>query len=149
MGSVYDFRQGTQHLHRASPAMFTVETAKWEIPKLVHNKIEDAYDEIEFLEFPVTLSAFDMLKTNYRGECHAKDLIHHVNKKVRMVGNYVTRKWVRTIKGDTMAFGTFLDLTAIFSTPPISRLPQSLSFYGQRRVSDTGQSGGGFWFSEH
>ena len=26
-----------------------------------------------------------------------------------MVGNYVTYKWVRTIKGDTMAFGTFLD----------------------------------------
>jgi DNA polymerase-3 subunit alpha len=93
----------------ATPAMFSVNIPKWEIPKLAHNKIEDAYDEMELLEFPVTLTTFNMLKTKSRGDCMAKDLMKFLNKKVRMVGNYVTYKWVHTVKGETMAFGTFLD----------------------------------------
>ncbi len=95
--------------HNNPPALFAVKLPEWELPELVHSHIEDAYDEIELLEFPVSCSAFDMLKTTFRGDCMAKDLMKYVNKKVRMVGSYVTYKWVRTIKGDTMAFGTFLD----------------------------------------
>jgi len=95
--------------YQSVPAIFTVDSPKWKIPELVHNIIEDAYDEMELLEFPVTLSAFNLLKTCYRGDCFAKDLMKYVHKTIRMVGNYVTYKWVRTIKGDTMAFGTFLD----------------------------------------
>ena len=93
----------------STPAMFAVKLPDWEIPKLVHNNIEDAYDEIELLEFPVTIAPFDMLKTKSRGDCMSKDMMKFLNKKIRMVGNYVTHKWVRTIKGETMAFGTFLD----------------------------------------
>lgn len=109
------------------PAMFTVELPPWEIPELVHNSIEDAYDETELLEFPVSCSPFDMLKTSYRGDCLAKDLMNHVNKTVRMVGNYVTYKWVRTIKGDTMAFGTFLDEEGHFFDT--THFPQCLKKY--------------------
>jgi DNA polymerase III alpha subunit len=95
--------------HDSTSAMFSLKLPEWEIPKLVHNNIEDVYDEMELLEFPVTLSAFDLLKTKSRGDCMSKDLIKFLNKKIRMVGNYVTHKWVSTIKGETMAFGTFLD----------------------------------------
>jgi len=109
------------------PAMFTVDLPPWEIPELVHNSIEDAYDETELLEFPVSCSPFDMLKTSYRGDCLAKDLMNHVNKTVRMVGNYVTYKWVRTIKGDTMAFGTFLDEEGHFFDT--THFPQCLKKY--------------------
>jgi len=109
------------------PAMFTVELPPWEIPELVHSSIEDAYDETELLEFPVSCSPFDMLKTSYRGDCLAKDLMNHVNKTVRMVGNYVTYKWVRTIKGDTMAFGTFLDEEGHFFDT--THFPQCLKKY--------------------
>ncbi len=89
--------------------LFVPKTPQWEIPPLVHNKIEDVYDEMELLEFQVSMSAFEMLKTNFRGECKANNMMEHLGKKVRMLGNYVTYKWVRTVKGDTMAFGTFLD----------------------------------------
>lgn len=92
-----------------TPAMFHVELPEWEIPDLVYNRIEDAYDELELLEFPVSCTDFDLLKTTFRGDCKAMDMMKHLNKTVRMVGNYVTDKWVRTIKGDMMAFGTFLD----------------------------------------
>jgi len=103
------FDKGHSKESNNPPAMFSINLPEWEVPDLVHNRIEDAYDELELLEFPVNSSAFDMLKTSFRGDCMAKDMMQYVNRKVRMVGNYVTYKWVRTIKGETMAFGTFLD----------------------------------------
>jgi DNA polymerase III alpha subunit len=95
--------------YESNEKMFTVNPPKWEIPKLVHNTIEDVYDELELLEFPVTLTEFELLKTDFRGECVAKDLIKFLGKNIRILGNYVTYKWIRTSRGDTMAFGTFLD----------------------------------------
>lgn len=112
---------------QSMPCMFKVDAPEWEIPELVHNKIEDAYDEMELLEFPVTIPVFDLLKTNYRGDCMTKDLMKYLNKTIRMIGNYVTYKWVRTIRGDTMAFGTFLDEEGCFFDT--THFPQSLKEY--------------------
>jgi DNA polymerase III alpha subunit len=39
----------------------------------------------------------------------ANDLDNHVGKTVRMVGDFVTYKPVKTKKGEMMMFGTFLD----------------------------------------
>jgi DNA polymerase III alpha subunit len=90
--------------------LFEIPKNNFELPKLEHNTIEDAYDEIEILGFPITLSYFDLLKTDFRGDVMAKDLMNHVGKKVRMVGSYVTTKPVRTKHGLLMGFGTFLDV---------------------------------------
>ncbi|HET6244539.1 MAG: DNA polymerase III subunit alpha [Bacteroidetes bacterium] len=111
----------------SSIAMFEVAVPHWEIPELTVNKISDAYDELELLEFPVTLSAFDLLKSDFRGECKAKELLEHIGKTVRMVGNYVTYKGVRTIRGDLMAFGTFLDEQGNFFDT--THFPPSLKNY--------------------
>jgi DNA polymerase-3 subunit alpha len=92
-----------------SLSMFEEPQVKWKLPKLDRNKIEDAYDEMELLEFPVSLNEFDLLKTTSRGDCKAKDLKKYLGKKIRMIGNYVTQKTVRTSNGKLMAFGTFLD----------------------------------------
>ncbi len=89
--------------------MFEVPVPDWEIPPLTVNKVSDVYDELELLEFPVTLSDFGLLKSDFRGESKAKELMSHLGKTIRMVGNYVTYKGVRTVRGDLMAFGTFLD----------------------------------------
>jgi DNA polymerase-3 subunit alpha len=114
-------------LCESSVALFSSALPEWEIPKLEYNKIEDAYDEMELLEFPVTLTAFDLLKTKNRGECMAKDLMKFSGKKIRILGNYVTYKWVRTIKNDTMAFGTFLDEEGNFFDT--THFPPSLKAY--------------------
>ena len=113
--------------HNKAPAMFNVDIPHWEIPELVHNKIEDAYDELEILEFSVNCSSFDLLRTNFRGESKAKDLMAHLGKKVRMVGDYVTYKWVRTIKKEIMSFGTFLDDDGCFFDTV--HFPQTLKKY--------------------
>jgi error-prone DNA polymerase len=112
----------------ASKAMlFTITGKTYELPHFEINPIENAYDEIELLEFPVTLSYFDLLKTKKRGDCMAKELMQHVGKKVHIMGSYVTYKGVRTVRGDQMAFGTFLDENGDFFDTV--NFPPSLSKY--------------------
>ncbi len=97
-----------------SLAMFSEPIVKWKLPKLEKNKIEDAYDEMEILEFPVSFNEFDLLKTKSRGDCNAKELVNHVGKTVRIMGNFVTQKSVRTSNRKLMAFGTFFDYDGDF-----------------------------------
>jgi len=70
--------------------LFYQPEKKFQLPELDQNQLEDVYDEIEFLGFPVTMSAFDMLKTTFRGEIMAKEMLKYAGRKVRMVGNLVT-----------------------------------------------------------
>jgi error-prone DNA polymerase len=94
--------------------LFAVQKQEFCLPDLSYNKVEDAYDEIELLGFPVSLTYFDMLQTQNRGECLAKDLLGLVGKKVRILGEFVTYKPVRTVNRDIMSFGTFLDADGKF-----------------------------------
>ncbi len=95
-------------------SMFQTAHRTFEMPVLEYSPLEDAYDEIELLGFPVTISLFDMLQTSFRGEVLARNLIQFLGKTVRMVGRMVTIKYVRTTKKELMHFGTFLDSTGNF-----------------------------------
>lgn len=95
-------------------SLFAEPAVNWTLPKLAASKAEDAYDELELLEFPVTLTEFDLLKTSFRGDVMAKDMERHVGKTVRMVGNYIACKQLRTDRGGHMAFGTFTDIHGDF-----------------------------------
>ncbi len=107
--------------------LFEIAKSEYKLPTLEHNQIEDVYDEIELLGFPVTMTYFDLLKTDFRGECMANDLMNNVGKKIRMVGSFVTTKAVRTKYGDMMAFGTFLDVEGKFFDT--THFPPSLKQY--------------------
>jgi DNA polymerase-3 subunit alpha len=100
---------GKSKVTEPDPELFRIKKRKFTLPSLEQNLIDDAYDEMELLGFPVTMSRFDMLQTNFRGEVKPGDLIRHVGKKVRMIGNLVTVKNVITIKKEYMHFGCFLD----------------------------------------
>jgi len=89
--------------------LFREEAQRYQLPKLESHNIEDAYDEIELLGFPVTLSDFEMLETNFRGEIQADGMLERVGRKHRMIGKLVTIKYVKTVRGELMHFGTFVD----------------------------------------
>lgn len=90
-------------------SMFQIPVRKYTLPPMVQSKIEDAFDEIELIGFPVTLSWFDLLKTKFRGETEARNIINYPGKKVKIVGLLVTVKYIKTKNNDWMNFGTFLD----------------------------------------
>ena len=85
------------------------ENTDYRLPPMTTEPLEDAYDEIELLGFPVTLTWFDMLKTRFRGEVFAKNMIQHVGNQYRMLGHLVSLKYVKTSKGELMHFANFLD----------------------------------------
>ena len=110
-----------------TPKLFSSPIKSYTLPVFQTTTIEDAYDEIELLGFPVTISMFDLLRTDYRGDITAKELINHVGKSVRMVGSYITAKHVRTVRNETMNFGTFLDADGNFFDT--THFPPSLRMY--------------------
>lgn len=107
--------------------LFDTPAGKFTLPPLEQSLIEKAYDEIELIGFPVTMSHFDLLQTSFRGEVRAGEMISHVGKKVRMVGNLVTIKYTRTVKKEWMNFGTFLDADGEFFDTV--HFPKSLQHY--------------------
>jgi DNA polymerase III alpha subunit len=111
----------------ASLALFSAPAKNFTLPQLKHENLEDAWDEIELLGYPVSMNIFDMLRTDFRGEIQAKDLVGNIGKKVRMTGRLVTIKYVRTVKKEIMHFGTFLDHTGEFFDTV--HFPDSLKHY--------------------
>jgi len=95
-------------------SLFHTPARNFSLPRLEYSLIEDAYDEIELLGFPVSMTFFDMLKTQFRGEVLARDLINNIGKKVRMIGLLVTIKFVKTVKREIMHFAAFLDVDGEF-----------------------------------
>ncbi len=94
--------------------LFCLEAKNYSLPVLVNTKLENAYHELEILGFSLSMSMFDLLETEYRGEVCAGDLINHVGQMVRMVGLYVCEKTVHTKTNKKMWFGTFLDVEGNF-----------------------------------
>lgn len=92
-----------------SNLLFSPESRKPVLPQLSTSYLEDLYDEIELMGFPVSGSMFDLLKTDFRGDATATELPMFEGKVVRMVGDFVCDKYVRTKNGQIMKFGTFID----------------------------------------
>lgn len=108
--------------------LFSSGSAKPILPKLEHSVLEDIYDEMELIGFPVSTSMFDLLKSDYRGTAYARDLAALEGKTVRMVGDFVCEKHVRTKNGQHMKFGTFVDargdfIDTVHFPPQLRRYP--------------------------
>jgi DNA polymerase-3 subunit alpha/error-prone DNA polymerase len=102
----------------------------FQLPVLDHSALDDVYDEIELLGFPVSCSPFDLLQTKHRGEVMQCDLLQHAKKVVRMIGYLVSIKHVPTKRG-TMNFGTWFDVQGNhFDTAHFSDSLQRYPFQG-------------------
>jgi error-prone DNA polymerase len=88
--------------------LFEEPVKEYKFPELKRELFEDAFDEIELLDFPVSCSPFDLLVTKYKGSEMAKDLTIYHKKQVKMLAYLISRKHVPTNRG-TMYFGTWID----------------------------------------
>jgi DNA polymerase III alpha subunit len=92
----------TQKLFREAPRSF-------ELPELQHDALEDAYEQIELLGFPLCDPFSLLAETLTERPILARYLPKLLGKRIRIDGYLVTRKATRTHKGDFMSFGTWLD----------------------------------------
>ncbi|WP_433900544.1 DNA polymerase III subunit alpha [Sphingobacterium puteale] len=111
-------------------ALFETESRRPILPPLEEDILEDYYDEIELIGFCVTGTLFDLAKSDYRGDMPARELHLHEGKIVRLVGDFVCEKFVKTKRGDLMKFGTFLDAEGRFFDTV--HFPQTLVKYPLR-----------------
>ncbi|AZA54037.1 DNA polymerase III subunit alpha [Chryseobacterium sp. G0201] len=90
------------------PTLLDEPQKEYQLPTIIRNPFEDAFDEIEILGFSVSYSPFDLLQTKYRGTVMAKDLVKHHKKQIKMLAYLISRKHVPTKRG-AMFFGTWID----------------------------------------
>jgi DNA polymerase-3 subunit alpha len=89
-------------------ALFPQPTKKIQLPPLPQSFKDDALEEIELLGFPLC-SRFLLTKEQVVGDIKARDLINNVGHTVTVVGYLTNSKHKKTVKGDYMQFGSFLD----------------------------------------
>lgn len=96
--------------------LFTDEADTFRLPTLEDGPYDQAFDELELLGFPLC-SPFDLLEDAAKQEhpgLPARDMADHVHELAVMTGYYVCRKDTRTVKGELMQFGTWLDREGVF-----------------------------------
>jgi DNA polymerase-3 subunit alpha len=88
--------------------LFKTERINYNTPELPSTALENAFDEIELLGFPLC-NPFQLLERQSTNTLRAKDLEQHEGKTVVIEGYLVTTKQTKTSNRKLMHFGTFLD----------------------------------------
>jgi DNA-directed DNA polymerase III PolC len=86
----------------------SINVRDYKLPQLDRQVLEDAFDELELLEFPLC-DPFKLLATPDRGDTVARELMEKLKKQVRMIGYLVTTKDTYAKDRQLMHFGTFYD----------------------------------------
>ncbi len=103
---------------------------EYTLPVLARSPFEDAFDEIELLTFPVSVTPFNLLQTRYRGDVMARDLVRYHKRTVKMLAYLISRKHVPTKMGD-MYFGTWIDVEGeLFDTAHFADCLKRYPFQG-------------------
>ncbi|RPD51416.1 DNA polymerase III subunit alpha [Paracnuella aquatica] len=100
-----------KRLKRQEAATLFAEEEKpveFKLPVLQQTAIEDALDEIELLGFPLC-DPFSLVDFDRQKFVGASELDAHLGNEVELMAYYITRKPVRTVNGQLMFFGTFID----------------------------------------
>jgi len=104
--------------------LFNLELPDYHLPKLDLLPYEDAFDELELLQYPLC-DPFTLLASDDRGNIKASELIDKVGRKVIIAGYLVTIKNTYTKDGKLMHFATFYDFEGeVFDTthfPPVAK----------------------------
>ena len=116
-----------------NPLLFKEAPLRIVLPILPAYPMEDWYDDVELLGFPVG-DPFLLVDDDPGIYLPARELAGHIGKMVTVLGYHITHKPVRTIKGEMMSFGTFLDVNKDWIDtvhfPPIhAAQPPQAGFY--------------------
>jgi DNA-directed DNA polymerase III PolC len=110
--------------------LFDTEPKEYPLPKLQRNEIEDAFDEIELIGFPLC-DPFKLIEKPGEGIV-ANELKENLNKLIHIIGYCVTTKPAYTRKGEPMAFATFNDREGnVFDTVHFPNVTKQCPFRGR------------------
>ncbi|MEQ8237870.1 MAG: DNA polymerase III subunit alpha [Cyclobacteriaceae bacterium] len=118
------FLLGNTGKSQTKPSLFEPSVKKYKLPEMEQSPLEDIYDQIALLGFPIS-TPFDLLSQRPSRYINAQDFHLYIGKKIRTMGYLVTTKNTRTIKGENMYFGNFIDEKGAFIDsvhfPPVAK----------------------------
>jgi len=92
-----------------SNELFEVVHKEWKLPNLTSSALDEAFDEIELLGYSLC-SPFELLREKITTTLTSKELLNYQNQSVTIVGYLVNTKKTQTSSGNSMYFGTFIDI---------------------------------------
>ncbi|KPM48103.1 DNA polymerase III subunit alpha [Jiulongibacter sediminis] len=107
--------------------LFKVKTKQFDLPRMASSKMEDTFDQIELLGFPLC-DPFELIQQETENVYTAADMLTFINQTMTIYGYLVTTKNTKTSQGSSMQFGTFLDRTGhwidtVHFPPVVKRFP--------------------------
>ncbi|MCK7589268.1 DNA polymerase III subunit alpha [Subsaxibacter sp. CAU 1640] len=119
--------------------LFRAERVNFKTPELPSTALENAFDEIELLGFPLC-NPFELLKKTSTNPLRARHLESLKGKIVTIEGYLVTTKDTKTSRGELMHFGNFLDRDGDFvDTVHFPPVVEQFPFRGKGIYSITGK----------
>ena len=121
------FKLSAQATMPSDALLFTTRRSDAKLPTLEHHWLEDAYDELELLGFPLCnpFQLIDPTKLSNHHFTAASELKENLQKDIHILGYKVALKPTGTSKGEGMFFGTFLDECGHFIDtvhfPPVAK----------------------------
>lgn len=121
------YKVNYQAKSNSQSSLFKVKNQDFKLPMLPISEMEEAFDQIEILGFPL-VNPFKLLKDPLPTSVLAKDLIAHVGKTITIYGYLITTKSTKTSRSERMQFGTFIDqeghwIDTVHFPPSVARFP--------------------------
>jgi DNA polymerase-3 subunit alpha len=137
IGALRDFQESRKellwkahffhHHHQSKPTeleLFDVKTVSFALPKLEESKFELIFDQMELLGFPLC-NPFELLKDKIpNNHLKASEIKNCLGTVIETYAYLVSIKQSKTAQGQTMSFGTFLDIDG--ETLDTVHFPESL-----------------------
>jgi DNA polymerase-3 subunit alpha len=102
------FKLNANRAVNTQPKLFKPKHKHFKLPELKSNAIENAFDELELLGFPLC-GYFGLVDESISHDITAKQMRDYVNKEVIIYGNLVNSRHNKTSQGKLMRLSTFVD----------------------------------------
>src|SRR5262249_53657068 len=103
-----DFLVRKNKKHDIVNTLFEEKPVAFQLPDLQDSSLDDIYDEMELLGFPLR-NPFELAEENNEPYIRARELKTCIGKEVTTLTYFIDHKVVPTKNDATMSFGTFLD----------------------------------------
>ncbi len=92
----------------AGETLFGEAPRDFKLPVLCDNRLDDLYDEMELLDFPLC-NPFELVDDDPARYVPAREIPLHLHQTITVLGYFIEHKVVPTIRKEIMSFATFLD----------------------------------------
>ncbi|RXJ44353.1 DNA polymerase III subunit alpha [Gelidibacter gilvus] len=107
--------------------LFKIKHKGFKLPKLNNNWVENAYDEMELLGFPLC-NYFSLIKEEMKNGVLASQMKDFIDEEILIYGSLVTTRFNKTSQGKLMRLSTFIDVNgdyfdAVHFTDVVDKYP--------------------------